>query len=188
MTHWSEKSRAAQLLIPALLLTALAGCAPKHQDIAQWMDQQRKSVVARVPPIIKPTPFVPAAYDQADVPLDPFESKRLLDVFKAQDDDSNNALLVEAQKHTREPLEAFPLSSMVMMGSINQLGHKVALIKVNNLIHQVKVGNYMGQDYGKIINITETKVVLREIARDSTGEWTERETELQLQESQERGR
>jgi type IV pilus assembly protein PilP len=53
---------------------------------------------------------------------------------------------------------------------------------VDNLLYQVKVGDYMGQNYGRITKITETEIDLREIVQDAAGEWIERTSTLQLQE------
>jgi len=55
-------------------------------------------------------------------------------------------------------------------------------LKVDSLLYQVKVGEYLGQNFGKITKITETEVTLREIVQDAAGEWIERPTTLQLQE------
>ena len=56
----------------------------------------------------------------------------------------------------------------------------MALVKVGGLLYQVKAGNYLGLNYGRVLRISETEVVLREIVQDSTGEWTERPAALQL--------
>ena len=56
------------------------------------------------------------------------------------------------------------------------------MVKVDNLLHYVKVGEYMGQNYGKITNLTEKELTLREIVQDASGEWIERTSTLQLQE------
>jgi type IV pilus assembly protein PilP len=53
---------------------------------------------------------------------------------------------------------------------------------VDNLLYQVKPGNYLGQNYGRVMKVTETEVVLREIVQDATGDWIERTATLQLQE------
>jgi type IV pilus assembly protein PilP len=82
----------------------------------------------------------------------------------------------------KEPLEAYPLDSMHMVGSVAKFGRQYALMKVDNLLYQVKVGDYIGQNYGKVTKISETEVALREIVQDAAGEWTERPTTLQLQE------
>ena len=67
-----------------------------------------------------------------------------------------------------------------MVGSLNRGGSLVALVKVGGLLYQVKPGNYLGQNFGRVTRITETEVVLREIVQDSAGEWTERPAALQL--------
>jgi type IV pilus assembly protein PilP len=82
----------------------------------------------------------------------------------------------------KEALEAYPLDSMSMVGSVMKQGQPYALLKVDNLLYQVKVGDYLGQNYGKIMQITETQVTLREIVQDAAGEWIERQGSLQLQE------
>jgi type IV pilus assembly protein PilP len=163
----------------------LSGCS-SDQDIQQWMDQQRQAAVPRVTPIAKPVPFTPAAYTQSAA-TDPFQLERLTKVLRAQNS-GGDALLQAELRRRREPLEAFPLDSMAMVGSIDKKGQQVGLIKANNLLYQVRPGNYLGQDYGKVIKITEGAIELREIIQDPSGEWVERNTTLQLQQSQEKSR
>jgi type IV pilus assembly protein PilP len=69
-----------------------------------------------------------------------------------------------------------------MVGSLNRQGQLVALVKVDSLLYQVRPGQYLGQNYGRITRISETEVVLREIVQDAVGEWIERPAALQLQE------
>jgi type IV pilus assembly protein PilP len=71
---------------------------------------------------------------------------------------------------------------MSMVGSVSKSGRPTALMRVDNLLYQVKVGDYLGQNYGKITKISETEVTLREVVQDAAGEWIERPTALQLQE------
>ena len=96
-------------------------------------------------------------------------------------DSSGGGELYELNRR-KEPLEAFPLDSMTMVGSLDRAGQKVALVRVDTLLHQVRPGNYLGQNYGRVIRITESEVMLREIVQDAAGEWIERSTALQLQE------
>lgn len=185
MMQTARKSGIA-LVLSSVALVVLSACSSGHQDIQQWMDQQRQAAAPQVAPIPKPVPFVPAAYTQLVIP-DPFGIDRLTKVLKAQDT-SNNALLQAELNRRKEPLEAFPLDTMTMVGSIERYSRQVALIKINNLIYQVRVGNYLGQDYGKVMKITESAVELREIVQNSSGEWVERNSTIQLQESQEKSR
>jgi type IV pilus assembly protein PilP len=71
---------------------------------------------------------------------------------------------------------------MSMVGSLIKEGNPGALLKVDNLLYQVRLGSYLGQNYGRVTKITETELVLREIVQDSVGEWIERPAVLQLQE------
>ena len=69
-----------------------------------------------------------------------------------------------------------------MVGTLRKDGKPVALIRVDNLLYQVRLGAYVGQNYGRVGQITETQVILREIVQDAVGEWVERPATLQLQE------
>ena len=69
-----------------------------------------------------------------------------------------------------------------MVGSLLKQSQPVALVKVDNLLYQVRAGNYLGQNYGRVTKVTETEVVLRELVQDATGEWIERPATLTLQE------
>ena len=174
------------LACSSMMLMVLGGCSSGHEDIQQWMDQQRQAATPRVTPIDKPVPFVPATYTQSAV-LDPFGTDRLTSALKTQTP-SGDALLQAELNRRKEPLESFPLDIMTMVGSIDRGGRQVALIKANNLIYQVRVGNYLGQDYGKVTKITEGSIELREIVQNSSDEWVERNTAIQLQQSQEKSR
>jgi type IV pilus assembly protein PilP len=101
---------------------------------------------------------------------------------RASGTNPNQALLTPELNRRKEPLEAEPLDAIAMVGLLDQKGQRVALVKVNNLLYQVKVGNYLGQNYGRIMRITESEINLREIVQDGTGEWIERQAALQLQE------
>ncbi len=61
-----------------------------------------------------------------------------------------------------------------MVGSLDKAGQLVALVRVDNLVYQVRPGNYLGQNYGRIMKVSETEIVLREIVQDAAGEWIER--------------
>jgi type IV pilus assembly protein PilP len=91
-------------------------------------------------------------------------------------------LIAPELSRRKEALEAFPLDAMAMVGSMNRAGRPVALIVVDKLLFQVRVGEYLGLNYGKVTRISETEIGLREIVQDAAGEWIERVATLQLQE------
>lgn len=169
------------VLSAALLLHACSSSA--DDELRQWMQTERSSIRPQVQPIPEPSKFEPKAYT-AEQMLEPFSGEKLASVLRgAQSGPLSNSALIEPELNRRkEPLEAYPLDTMVMVGSLDQKGKLVALIRVDNLLYQVKPGNYLGQNYGKITKITETEVLLREIVQDAAGEWMEKSTALQLQE------
>lgn len=172
----SSITAAALLLASALM----SGCGANLDELQAWMDQQRREVKPTVEPIAPPKQFDPEPYALADA-VDPFSAQKL-SVAIRQEVRQQSALLATELNRRKEPLEAYPLDSMTMVGSVSKEGRPYALLKVDNLLYQVGVGGYLGQNYGKITKISETEVVLREIVQDAAGEWIERTSNLMLQE------
>jgi len=167
-----------------LALSALAGCADSGEgELQQWMSDQRSQTKPRITPIPEPKKFSPQAYIQ-EAGAEPFSSQKLTQALRQQSASatSNAALVAPELNRRKEPLENTPLDNMKMVGSLNKSSQLVALVKVDNLIYQVRPGNHLGQNYGLITKVSETQVILREIVQDAAGEWIERAAELQLQE------
>ena len=158
----------------------LAACSAETEELQQWMDQQRREVKPNVPPLQPPKKFDPEPYDQAQA-VEPFSNQKLTVALKQEARQPNSLLAAEINRR-KEPLEAYPVDSMAMVGSVVRGGRPYALLKVDNLLYQVKPGDYLGQNYGKITQISETNVAYREIVQDAAGEWIERNSALQLQE------
>ncbi len=173
--------RALTMAGMSLLVLNLAACSGSDEELQAWMEQQRHEVQPSVKPLSPPQKFNPQAYAGMDS-VEPFSPQKFTGVLKQEARQPNSAVAAELNRR-KEPLEAFPLDSMTMVGSVNRKGVPFALLKVENLLYQVKVGEYLGVNYGKITKISETEITLREIVQDAAGEWIERPTTLQLQES-----
>lgn len=168
----------------SLASAGLVACGPSAEgELQQWMVSERNSIRPSVTPIEPPAKFDPQAYvGEAEQP--PFDPEKLTSVLRGSLPPTlSNSALIEAELNRRkEPLEGYPLDTMVMVGSLMRQGQLVALVKVNDLLYQVRRGNYLGQNYGRVNSISETEVVLREIVQDGAGDWIERPAALQLQE------
>jgi type IV pilus assembly protein PilP len=167
-----------------LVLFGASGCDSSEQnELQQWMAEQRSATKPRVEPLPEPTKFSPQAYNQEGL-IEPFSNQKLTQALKRDSAQatSNAALIAPELARRKEPLEASPLDAVTMVGSLVRVGQPVALVRVDNLIYQVKPGNYLGQNYGRITKVTETGVSLREIVQDAAGEWIERTATLQLSE------
>jgi type IV pilus assembly protein PilP len=170
--------RATRFTLALLAAAALAGCGADLNELQQWMEQQRREVKPNVPPLQPPRKFDPQPYVAAGT-VEPFSAQKLAVAFK-RDERAPSSLLAGELKRRKEPLEAYPLDNMSMVGSVNKQGRPFALLRVDGLLYQVKVGDYMGQNYGRVLRISETELVLREVVQDAAGEWIERNSTLQL--------
>lgn len=166
------------------MIFGLVGCGVSGEDnIRQWMAEERNQTRPKVPSIPAPKQFKPEAYTNGAT-IEPFSNQKLTQALKrdATQAVANGGLVAPELTRRKEPLEAFPLDAMSVVGSIVKDGRPVALVKVDNLLYQVKLGNYLGQNYGRVDKISESEITLREIVQDAVGEWIERVATLQLQE------
>jgi type IV pilus assembly protein PilP len=170
------------LVVLASILVGIGGCTEDQEELTVWMDQQRREVKPNVRPLVAPKKFIAAPYSVGQV-VDPFSSQKLSVALK-QEARQPNSLLAAEMSRRKEALEQYPTDGMSMVGSMTEpkSGRQFALLKVDNLLYQVKLGDHLGQNFGKVIRITETEVALREIVQDAAGEWIERTSTLQLQE------
>jgi type IV pilus assembly protein PilP len=168
---------AAAALLAGLLLT---GCTADLDELRQWMEQQRREARPTIKPLLPPKKFLPQPYE-AGAGVEPFSTQKLSVALK-QEASQPNSLLTAEMNRRREPLEAYPLDSMSMVGSLTRQNQRYALLRVDNLLYQVKNGDYLGQNFGRVMKISETDITLREVVQDAAGEWIERSSTLQLQE------
>lgn len=171
-----------RIVLVCLILFVLSGCGASGDDeLRQWMSELRATTKPKVVPLTEPKQFFPQAYS-ADSSIEPFNSVKLTQALRRDSTQlaSNAALIAPEMARRKEPLESFPLDVMAMVGSLDKKGSPTALLKVDNLLYQVRVGNYIGQNYGKITRINESSIQVREIVQDATGDWIERAAALDL--------
>ena len=172
------------MAVALLPLTWLVGCTSESEsELRDWMAQQKSQTFPKVTPLSEPKQFKPENYTEV-TEFEPFSIKKLTLALKndAAQASSNAALLEPELARRKEPLEEFPLDTMALVGSLVRAGQPVALVTVGKLLYQVRLGDHLGQNYGRITKIVETEITLREIVQDAAGEWIERTASLQLQE------
>lgn len=167
------------------LLPLLVACGDAvDDDLSTWMAEQKAAAKPRVPPLSPPKQFTPADYSQRDA-VDPFSAEKLTQALQRDTTRTtvNTTLLAPELARRKEPLEAYPLDALSMVGSLQKDRQPAALIKVGALLYQVRVGEHLGQNYGRVTAITETETRIHEVVQDPGGDWIERNTSLQLQET-----
>ena len=166
--------------------TALAACSSGQEDIRSWMTEQEKGMRGSVKPLPEVRPFSVVEYAVADK-TSPFAPERLEPETKSGLSGGPDL------NRRREPLEAFPLESLELVGVMRQgervpalvpelLLHDDALVRVDMSLYQVRVGNFMGQNFGVVSGISDAELTLKELVEDLDGDWVERTSKLLLQE------
>jgi len=163
----------------ALCFGLLSACSgEEHSGVKQWMAESSRDLKGRVPPLPQVKTFPVVAYE-AGAMVDPFRNSKL-DAAKAA---GGGTGVRPDLNRRREPLESFPLESLRMVGVLTMKGRPLAIINADRTLYQAGVGNYMGQNFGVITQVTESEVTLKELIEDTNGDWVERVNTLQLQEA-----
>lgn len=178
----STRANIARGLVLVAVLVA-AGCgSDEYSDLKEELNQLTKDLRGRVDPLPQVRPYEPVPYT-AEGQIDPFRPERIEVAGVGRAESASTALIEEQKKRPSEPLEAFPLESIQMLGTITQAKETFALVKAGPNLYRVKKGNYMGQNFGVITGIDEAQISLKELVQDSTGDWVERVSSLQLVEA-----
>ncbi|HTY04436.1 MAG TPA: pilus assembly protein PilP [Rhodocyclaceae bacterium] len=165
------------VILATLFVVACGG--EEHQDIKQWMADASKDMHGRVQPIPEIKPFPIISYDAGDLP-EPFNPAKVVPEKR-----TGGGGVQPDFDRPKEPLEAYPLESLKMVGVVSKKGVLHALVQVDGTVYQVRNGNHMGQSFGVVTSITDTQVAVKELVQDPSGQtadWVERLETLQLQE------
>ena len=164
-----------------LLCAALAGCSDDSHGLQAWMDETRAAAPRRVARIPEPKRFEPFRYE-ARAGEDPFSKTRLQGTPTGVPARNKGGLSPDTNRR-REPLEAFPLDTIRLVGHLYRASTgPVALLEADKVVFQARIGSYVGQHFGRITRISETEVAIKETVQDAAGDWVQRDISLALQE------
>ncbi len=168
----------------ALAAVLLAGCSDSDvKEVKDWMAQVKKDTRVAVAPLSEPKTFIPFAYTAREV-TDPFSPNKLLaELARAAEKDDSK--FKPDMGRRKELLENYPLDTFAMVGVMQKASVNYALLQIDRAVHQVKVGQRIGQNYGLVTGVTENAINIKEVVQDAGGEWVERMSKLELQESKE---
>lgn len=157
------------------MLMMLAGCdGGGMYDLQTFVRDAGRDMQGKIEPLPEVKVYEPFTYSAFDLP-DPFKPRKL--------STGGGGGMQPDFNRPKEPLEAFSLETLKMVGMVSRQGIIHAVIQTpDKAIYHVKKGNYVGQNFGLITQITDSEVTLREIVQDSAGDWSERTSTLILQE------
>lgn len=163
-------------LLPIGLAALLSACAgEEHGDLAAYVREVKARPPGKIEPLPKVEPYANYVYKDADL-RDPF--KAVVAIAEQIDEPPPEETLKPP-----EPLEAFPLDTLRMVGSLERQGAIWAIVRhTEGQIYRVKVGNRMGKNFGEIREITHSEILLVETVQDGAGKWIQRDAKLVLNE------
>jgi type IV pilus assembly protein PilP len=162
-------------LVSLVIVLGLAGCGGGGMDdLRTFVADAGRDMQGKIEPLPEVKVYEPFTYDAFDLP-DPFKPRKLTS--------GGGGGIQPDLNRPKEPLEAFSLETLKMVGMMSKKGTIHAVIKTpDNAVYHVRKGNYVGQNFGLITQISETELTLREIIQDSAGDWSDRISTLILQE------
>jgi type IV pilus assembly protein PilP len=169
------------LLLPVAGLL-LASCSSELDDLKSFIRESEKNAPRKIDPLPTVKPFEPFTYEGFDLP-DPFKPRKLA----APKEGGGAGGIAPDLNRRKEPLEAYPLEQLKMVGTLSQLSEMYALVRAEKTLYRVKKGSYMGQNFGLVTDITEGDIKLKEIVQDSAGDWAERQSVIPLLEETGKG-
>ncbi len=174
----SERQRRALAPLAVLGLAALlAGCGGDGEDLRDYVETVKRQPAGDIPPLPQVKAYEPFEYPGHR--RDPFDASVVARQLLPQKKGGGGVHI--DPNRPREYLERFPLDSLKMVGTLQQKGQLWALIRTpDGTVQRVGVGNYLGQNHGRIKRITETGVELVEIVPDGFGGYMERPARIAL--------
>jgi type IV pilus assembly protein PilP len=169
--------RIAAAAAVAVLVGACGG--EEQSELRQELAAMTKDLRGKVDPLPQVKSFEPVPY-KGESMVDPFVPGRIV-VTQASAGGGGGGGVQPDLNRPKEPLEAFPMESIQMVGTLSQSQDMYALVKAGASLFRVKKGNYMGPNFGVITGIDESQISIKEVVQDSGGDWVERSTSLQMQ-------
>ena len=160
-----------------LFVILLAGCQQSEKEnLSQFVANANKIKATEIEPLPNIKPVEPYAYSAQEF-AEPFDRENLkpTQVVSARSDTGPDT------SRRREPLENYPLDSLKMVGTLFRENEQRVIIKTpEGAVQTAVVGNYLGQNYGKIVSIDENEIVVEEQVLNSAGTWVERDASIKV--------
>ena len=168
------------LILLLALSAVVTACGGRQDDLGRYIAEVKERPATPIPPIPPVRTYTPYRYEGL-TGRDPFRQSNTEGAEQVAQNANNTGPKPDLQR-TREYLERFELDTLVMVGTFEKELSEWALIKdPDGVIHRVAVGNYLGQNHGKVGSITNDEVHLSEFIADGVGGWLVREASIALE-------
>lgn len=172
-----------RLMVFPLCAMLVACSGSDHEDLKEWITQNSKDLRGAVKKLPDVLAYQAVAYD-VEALIDPFKAGKIEPESKNKQGAGKGGEYqpdFDARDLRNNILEKYPLESLKMIGTLNVNNRPMAVIQVEDKVKQVRVGEYVGLDFGMVTRITDKDIELRELIQDAAGDWSERNSTLHLQ-------
>ncbi len=152
---------------------ALAGCGSAGENVRAELKVLTKDIKGKIEPIPPIVEYKPFDYSVGGS-MDPFTPGKVSLAARP------GSGVQPDMDRAREPLEAFALEQLTLVGTVQKNREVYAVIKADGALYQVKKGGYVGENFGKVVKVSDEGVVLSEMIQDAQGVWSEREAVLEF--------
>jgi type IV pilus assembly protein PilP len=166
------------------LVLTLGGCADQSMsDLERFVAEKNARKAGKIDPLPPIRPYNVKTYEAGEQ-KDPFQPFFEAEPKQIEDAIADNGIKPDFNRISEE-LEQYPLDALRMVGTLEQEEGVWGIVQApDNTIHRVTIGNYVGQNHGKIIDVQEYEIQLVEIIQDARGRWTERDAGMALAEQE----
>jgi len=161
-----------KVLVLVGVAVSVTACTKSHDltELQTWTDEQFKGHKPAVEPLPVIIPYENYAYTASNQ-NDPFAESNLA---RSKPKPTASGISPDTNRR-REALEQYPLDSLAMVGTLFKDSVSWVILQApDGTIHRARQGNYLGENYGEITNITEEKIGIRELIHGPNGNWIER--------------
>ncbi|MBW3566350.1 MAG: pilus assembly protein PilP [Proteobacteria bacterium] len=175
------KRRSPHFIALALSSLLLAGCAGDMSDLERFVSEEKAKKAGPIEPLPQIQPYETFSYEAHDL-RSPFVPDTEANQASEGQLGSGTGLRPDITRN-KEYLEQFPLDGLKMVGTIESQGETYALVSdPDGSVHRIQPGNYLGQNHGKVTQVTGTQIRVTEIVPDGLGGWMERQAAIGLDE------
>ena len=163
-----------------MVIVFIQGCtANENDDLFDYVAQVKSRKAKKIPPLPEFKAYETYAYKATDL-RDPFEAA---EQQAAIGESGTVSQLRPNDRRNKEALESYPLDALHFVGHLEKDGKKWAIVtSPDNMVHRITVGNYIGQNFGKVVDIQDDRIEIDELVQDARGGWVERTAALTLTE------
>lgn len=164
-----------QYWLLSILVMSLSACSENSDNLEAFIRDAGKNMQAKIKPLPEMKSYFSFEFNADGALTDPFKTHATF---------NQNSTFSPNLDRPKQPLEAYPLESLQYVGMIEQDKRSYALLRTpDNNVQKISIGQYMGQNFGKVTEIKENEVTLQEVVQDaSTGNWVAQTATIALQE------